>query len=76
VEAGPEPHPLAEKLDRLLEQSDSDEVSEPPAAKPWNRREWEAAHEEEVRRQAAQEEADDSRLWIDDEDLCLPLRRT
>lgn len=69
LKSGPEPHPLAEKLDRLLEQSDSDEDSETQAAKPWNRREWEAAHEAEVRRQAAQEEADDPRLWLDDEEI-------
>ena len=43
--------------------------SEPQAAKPWNRREWEAAHEEEVREQAAQEEADDPPLWVDDEEI-------
>lgn len=58
MEAGPEPHPLAEKLDRLLEQSDSDEASEPLAA----RRVWEAAQMEEAQRQAAEEEADDPRL--------------
>ncbi|KZR90048.1 hypothetical protein MITS9508_01126 [Synechococcus sp. MIT S9508] len=65
----PEPHPLAEKLDRLLEQSDSDEDSETQTAKPWNRREWEAAQMEEAQRQAAEDEADDPRLWVDDEEL-------
>ena len=42
--------------------------SEPQAAKP-NRREWEAAQMEEAQRQAAEEEADDPRLWPDDEEL-------
>ena len=69
LKSGPEPHPLAEKLDRLLEQSDSDEDSETPAAKPWNRREREAAQMEEAQRQATEDEDNDPRLWVDDEEL-------
>ena len=37
LKSGPEPHPSAEKLDRLLEQSDSDEDSETPASFYWPR---------------------------------------
>lgn len=61
----PEPHPLAEHLDRLLEQSDSDEESETQEAQPWNRRAWESAQEEEALKQATQEELDDPRLRED-----------